>query len=104
MMGGRRITGNVAAMRKYRHLVAWQRAHEATLAVFRSAQAHYHPRSLEYLPGGTTQRVAAAYCHLPSAAFAIESAINRSSSQSNHAGLPRSQCSNHPISATIFTS
>jgi len=53
MMGGRRITGNVAAMRKYRHLVAWQRAHEATLAVFRSAQAHYHPRSLEYLPGGT---------------------------------------------------
>ena len=45
MMGGRRFTGNVAAMRKYRHLVAWQRAHEATLAVFRSAHAHYHPRS-----------------------------------------------------------
>jgi four helix bundle protein len=32
----------VPVMRKYRHLVAWQRADELTIAVFRSAQAHYH--------------------------------------------------------------
>jgi len=32
-------------MRKYRHLVAWQRAHDVTLTVFRDAQAHYHPWS-----------------------------------------------------------
>jgi four helix bundle protein len=32
-------------MRKYRHLVAWQRAHDVTLTVFRGAQAHYQPCS-----------------------------------------------------------
>ena len=43
MTGGRRFTDNVAVMRKYRHLVAWQRASEVTAAVFRAAQTHYHP-------------------------------------------------------------
>lgn len=32
-------------MHKYRRLVAWQRAHDVTLTVFREAHAHYHPRS-----------------------------------------------------------
>lgn len=32
-------------MYKYRRLVAWQRAHDVTLTVFREANAHYHPRS-----------------------------------------------------------
>jgi four helix bundle protein len=32
-------------MHKYRRLVAWQRAHDVTLTVFREAQAHYHPWS-----------------------------------------------------------
>ncbi|HXV89869.1 MAG TPA: four helix bundle protein [Gemmatimonadales bacterium] len=32
-------------MHKYRHLVAWQRARDVTLTVFREAHAHYHPRS-----------------------------------------------------------
>lgn len=45
MMDALRIGPTITAMRKYCHLVAWQRANEATLTVFREAQAHYHPWS-----------------------------------------------------------
>src|SRR5437667_10649484 len=32
-------------MRKYRSLVAWQRAHQLAIVTFKAADAAYHPRS-----------------------------------------------------------
>src|SRR5438876_2933133 len=45
--GARRRTAGcqIRVMKKYRSLVAWQRAHQLAIVTFKAADAAYHPRS-----------------------------------------------------------